>query len=77
MEPGFGTKETHRFRNGELAERAVLGMDEASTAELYSYFWDGGELYFEFFITEDHKEELTRTEVRKYYDAGQPCRCLR
>ena len=73
--PGWGESVKHRYRDGVVVEEHVLSYHERITANIYTYYTKDKTVYFQYKIVEDHMDEK-KTQIRRYYDQGTPCRCL-
>jgi hypothetical protein len=74
--PGYGSQTLLRYRGDAVVETHTLGYDEGNTMNEYSYDTPSGKTYFIYTTYEDHRSDI-RTEIRRYFDNGTPCRCLR
>ena len=73
--PGYFLESSQRIRDGKVIESRVQGSDESGGGDRYKYFDQNETVFFSYDIIEDYREDV-RWEIRRYYQNGNPCRCL-
>ena len=71
----YGAFVSHRYRGEEVVEEHRTSYDVGFTLNEHTYFTQEKQVYFQYKIYEEHREGI-RTEIRRYYSKGKPCRCL-